>query len=92
MLFVYDAPGQPSFWMKNTLIPLDMLFIAPDGVVQHVHPMAVPGDLTLISGGDGVLGVLEVKGGMAAAIGIGAGAEVRHPAFDPEIAAWPCGE
>lgn len=92
MLFLYDVPGQPTFWMKNTLIPLDMLFVAPDGTVQQVHPMAVPGDLTLIAGGAGVLAVLEIKGGLAAAIGIGAGAEMRHPAFDSEIAAWPCEE
>ena len=92
MLFVYEHPQRAAFWMKNTLIPLDMLFVAPDGVVQQVHPMAVPGDLTLISGGAGVLAVLEIKGGLAAAIGIGAGAEMRHPAFDSEIAAWPCEE
>ncbi len=90
MLFVYEQPGQPSFWMKNTLIPLDMVFIDAEGVVRHVHPMAVPGDLTPISGGDGVLAVLEVRGGVAASIGIAPGAEVRHPAFDPAHAAWPC--
>lgn len=90
MLFVYERPGQPSFWMKDTLIPLDMLFIDRKGVVQHIHPMAVPGDLTPIFGGYGVLAVLEVRGGIAASIGIGRGAEVRHPAFDPALAAWPC--
>lgn len=92
MLFVYDEPGEPSFWMKNTLIPLDMLFIRPDGVVQHVHAKAVPGDLSPISGGDGIIAVLEIKGGMAASIGIAPGAEVRHPAFDSALAAWPCAE
>jgi hypothetical protein len=89
MLFVYDRPGPQSFWMKNTLIPLDMLFIRPDGVVQHVHDNAVPGDLTPITGGDGVLAVLEINGGLAGQLGIEAGAEIRHPAFGPE-AAWPC--
>lgn len=90
MLFVYDAPGAPSFWMKNTLIPLDMIFLRPDGTVQHVHSNAVPGDLTAISGGDGILAVLEIKGGMAEAIGIAPGAEMRHPAFDTGAPAWPC--
>jgi hypothetical protein len=89
MLFVYDRPGPQSFWMKNTLIPLDMLFIRPDGVVQHVHDNAVPGDLTPITGGDGVLAVLEINGGLTGQLGIEAGAEIRHPAFGPE-AAWPC--
>jgi uncharacterized membrane protein (UPF0127 family) len=91
MLFVYDRPGAPSFWMRNTLIPLDMLFVTPEGVVQHVHPMAVPGDLTPISGGSGVLAVLEIRGGLAGAIGIGPGDEMRHPAFGAQ-AAWPCAE
>ncbi len=91
MLFVYDAPGAPAFWMKNTLIALDMLFITPEGVVQYVHPEAIPGDLRPVSGGAGVQYVLEIRGGMAALLGIGPGSEIRHPAIDPAIAAWPCG-
>ena len=89
MLFVYDAPRVASFWMKNTLIPLDMIFVGPDGVVDTVHANAVPGDLTPIRGGDDILAVLEIRGGLAGAIGIEAGAEMRHPAFGDE-AAWPC--
>lgn len=89
MLFVYPRAGAPAFWMKNTLIPLDMLFITPEGVVQYVHEMAVPGDLTPIGGGDGVLAVLEIKGGLAGAIGIEPGDQLRHPAFGA-VAAWPC--
>jgi uncharacterized protein len=91
MLFVYDRPGAYRFWMKNTLIPLDMVFVTPEGVVQYVHPMAVPGDLTSIGGGDGVLAVLEIRGGLAAAIGVGPGDQLRHPAFGDE-AAWACAE
>ncbi len=90
MLFVYPQPGNPSFWMKNTLIPLDMVFIRPDGTVAHVHSRAVPGDLTGISGGDGVLAVLEIRGGMAEALGITVDDAVRHPAFAGEDAAWSC--
>lgn len=90
MLFVYPEPGAPAFWMKNTLIPLDMLFVTPAGVVQYVRHMAQPGDLRPVSGGPGVLAVLEVRGGMAAAIGIGPGAELRNRAFDGPTAAWPC--
>jgi uncharacterized membrane protein (UPF0127 family) len=90
MLFVYDRPGAPAFWMKNTLIPLDMLFVTPEGVVQSVHSMARPGDLTPISGGAGVLAVLEIRGGLAAAIGIDPGSQLRHPAFSGPAAAWPC--
>ncbi len=92
MLFVYDAPGAPAFWMKNTLIPLDMLFITAAGEVQYVHPEAVPGDLTPISGGQGIQFVLEIKGGMAALLGITEGSQVRHPAIEPGQAVWPCAD
>ncbi len=90
MLFVYPRAGSPSFWMKNTLIPLDMVFIRPDGTVAHVHDRAVPGDLTPIRGGSGILAVLEIRGGLAEALGIGPGDAVRHPAFDGDAAAWRC--
>ncbi|WP_300513081.1 DUF192 domain-containing protein [Aliiroseovarius sp.] len=90
MLFLYPRPDRHAFWMKNTLIPLDMIFITPEGVVQYVHENAIPQDLTPISGGDGVIAVLEIKGGMARILGIEEGSELRHPGFDPEIAAWPC--
>ena len=53
MLFAYDSPRRVSFWMRNTLIPLDMLFMSPDGVVTRVHEGAVPGDETPIPGGEG---------------------------------------
>ncbi|MFV0360160.1 DUF192 domain-containing protein [Tropicimonas sp.] len=89
MLFIYPRPQPSSFWMKNTLIPLDMLFLGPDGVVRHVHSRAVPGDLTPIPGGDGILAVLEINGGLAGAMGISEGSQMRHPAFG-EDAAWPC--
>ncbi len=91
MLFVYEEPGSPSFWMRNTLIPLDMIFVRPDGAVQHVHSRAIPGDETPISGGAGVQMVLEINGGLAEAMGIGPGTEMRHPAFGDD-AVWPCGE
>ncbi|MEM9248641.1 MAG: DUF192 domain-containing protein [Pseudomonadota bacterium] len=90
MLFVYQSAQAPTFWMRNTLIPLDMVFARPDGVVQHVHPEAVPLDEeTHISGGEGILVVLEINGGVAARFGIAPGTEMRHPAFGAD-AAWPC--
>lgn len=90
MLFIYEEAGAPAFWMKNTLIPLDMLFVTPEGVVQYIKAEAQPGDLSPVSGGEGVIAVLEIGGGLAAAIGIAPGAVLRHPAFDPALAAWPC--
>lgn len=90
MLFIYESPRPASFWMKNTLIPLDMIFIAPDGVVGAVHPMAVPHDETPIQGPDDTLMVLEIRGGLAASLGLAPGAELRHPALDQSGAAWAC--
>jgi len=89
MLFVYETPRRASFWMKNTLIPLDMIFADATGTVTRVHANAVPGDLTPVDGGDGVAFVLEINGGLAARLGIEPGAELRHPAIGP-AAAWPC--
>lgn len=90
MLFVYDKPEPVAFWMKNTLIPLDMLFFGADGRLVSVHENAVPGDLTPIPGGDAIQYVLEINGGAARRLGIAPGAELRHPVLDPAGAAWPC--
>lgn len=90
MLFVYDAPQRATFWMKNTRIPLDMIFLDSKGQVLGVHANARPMDTTIIDGGLGVLAVLEINGGLAARLGIAPGDMLRHPAFDPATAAWPC--
>ena len=90
MLFVYDHEQTVSFWMKNTLIPLDMIFADGAGVVQTVHDNAVPGDLTAIPGGQNIQFVLEINGGMADRLGISEGSELRHPAISVTDAAWPC--
>lgn len=89
MLFVYESARPVSFWMKNTLIPLDMIFVDAEGVVTRVHPMAVPHDETPIDGGDGVQYVLEINGGLAAKLGLKPGAEMRHPLIGPG-AHWTC--
>ncbi|AHD09424.1 DUF192 domain-containing protein [Phaeobacter gallaeciensis] len=90
MLFVYEAPQRASFWMKNTLIPLDMLFVDVTGTVRHIHHRAIPGDLTPIPGGDNVFAVLEINGGLAARYGISVGTELRHEVFSKTGAIWPC--
>ena len=89
MLFIYERPQTVSFWMKNTLIPLDMLFVSPQGEVLKVHENAVPGDLTALPGGDGVQMVLEINGGLSSRLGITAGDVMQHPSFGPE-AILPC--
>ncbi len=90
MLFVFDPPVHAYFWMKNTLIPLDMIFIGPRGRVRRVVAMARPGDLTQIDGGSDVALVLEINGGQAAAAGIAAGTVARSPVLDQARAIWPC--
>ena len=90
MLFIYERPQKLSFWMRNTLIELDMLFIDAKGVVQHIHHRAQPLDETPISGGENLTHVLEINGGLAEQLGIGVGSEVRHSSFSNSEAAWPC--
>jgi uncharacterized protein len=91
MLFVYEKPRRAQFWMKNTLIPLDIVFADATGTVTLVHPNAVPGDLTPIDGGGDVAFVLEINAGLAAKLGLTPGAEMRHPAIG-DRAAWACAE
>jgi len=76
--------------MQNTLIPLDMIFMDETGTVTRIHENAVPLDRTSIPGGDAVQFVLEINGGMSDTLGIVEGAEMRHPAVDPDLAAWVC--
>ncbi len=90
MLFIYPKPQRASFWMKNTLIPLDMIFADPKGRVLKVHANAVPGDTASIDGGIGVQLVLEINGGLAKRLGIVPGAELRHPGIAQADAVWPC--
>ena len=81
MLFLFETPQVTSFWMKNTLIPLDLLFIAPDGRIIRIAENAVPKSLATIDSMGVVLGVLEVAGGTAGKLGFKAGDRVRYPAF-----------
>ena len=81
MLFLFDAPQLASFWMKNTLIPLDLLFIAPDGRIIRVAANATPLSVATIDSMGVVSGVLEVAGGTSARLGIKAGDRIRYPAF-----------
>jgi uncharacterized membrane protein (UPF0127 family) len=81
MLFDYGHPQPTSFWMKNTLIPLDMIFIGADGRIVNIHERAVPLSLDPIPSQGPVRGVLEVNGGTASRLGIKPGDRVLHPIF-----------
>jgi uncharacterized membrane protein (UPF0127 family) len=77
MLFVYDRPARMAFWMKDTLIPLDLLFFTADGTLVYIHPMAKPHDLTLIGPDrDDICAVLEIAGGEAARQNIKVGQKI----------------
>ncbi|MEL6521417.1 MAG: DUF192 domain-containing protein [Pseudomonadota bacterium] len=91
MLFLYERPQRVSFWMKNTLIPLDMIFLDETGTVKRVHSNAIPGDLTSIPGGDNIIAVLEINGGLSETFGINEGSQMQHPFFAANPV-WPCEE
>lgn len=76
MLFPMDPPRTASFWMKDTLVPLDMLFIHTDGTIAFVKAQAQPYAREPISAGVPVAAVLELRGGRAAELGIGEGDRV----------------
>ena len=81
MLFVFEYPQLLNFWMKNTKIPLDLLFIAANGQVIRIAENAEPESLATISSMGAALGVLEVAGGTARKLGLQPGVRVRHAAF-----------
>jgi hypothetical protein len=76
MLFVFDQPDILTFWMKNTYIPLDLLYIAPDGHVVRIAENATPLSLTGIPSGKPASAVLEIGGGLAHSLGLAAGDSV----------------
>ena len=76
MIFVYAVPARPYFWMKSTLIPLDMLFINFDGVIVNIHKNAQPHDLTPIDSGSAVRAVLEINAGLSDKYGIQLGDKI----------------
>ena len=81
MLFDFHQEAPVSFWMKNTLIPLDMVFIAADGTIRHIHANAVPLSTDTVPSQFPVRAVLEINGGSAKLLGIKPGDKVRHPIF-----------
>lgn len=81
MLFVFGSEHVRSFWMKDTLIPLDIIFIEKTGRIQHIHSMAQPLDESLISSGKPSYAVLEINGGMADKLDLEAGDYIFHEAF-----------
>lgn len=97
MLFIYDTPRAVSFWMRNTYIPLDLVFLDNGGNIRHIHRNAVPLDETPIPGaaaGDPRPQrqmILEIPGGQADRLGLAVGQPMAHPRLQQDSAALPCG-
>ncbi len=81
MLFYYPVPQKVSFWMKNTYIPLDIIFIREDGTIANIADNAEPHSLKPINSRGSVTGVLELNAGLANKLGIREGDLVRHEIF-----------
>jgi uncharacterized membrane protein (UPF0127 family) len=79
MIFPYDPPQPVGFWMKNTLIPLDMIFIRQDGTIANIAENTVPLSLELVPSAEPVVAVLEIAGGRSAELGIKSGDRVDWP-------------
>jgi uncharacterized protein len=81
MLFVHESPKPMSMWMKNTYIPLDMVFIDGGGRIQQIVEQTTPHSLAIISSREPALAVLEIAGGEAKRLGLHAGQRVLHAAL-----------
>lgn len=77
MIFPFETPRQASFWMKNTLIPLDMVFIRADGSIANIEANTVPLSLQPVYSDGEVTAVLEIAGGRSAELGIAPGDKVK---------------
>jgi uncharacterized protein len=80
MIFPFEAPRDASFWMKNTLIPLDMIFIRADGTIANIEANTVPLSLEPVYSDGPVAAVLEIAGGRSEELGIKAGDKVKWSA------------
>ncbi|MDO9381791.1 MAG: DUF192 domain-containing protein [Hyphomicrobiaceae bacterium] len=81
MLFPHDKPREVSMWMRNTYIPLDMVFIRADGTVHRIAERTEPLSEKIVSSQGEVAAVLELAGGAAERLGLKAGDKVRHASF-----------
>ncbi len=83
MLFRFEETRPVSMWMKNTFIPLDMVFTKATGIITHIHRVAVPHSLDIINSNGPVRNVLEMNAGEADKAGLKIGDQLQHPWFVP---------
>ena len=84
MLFFYNTPQEVTMWMRNTYIPLDMVFIRADGTVHRIEAWTQPFSETIISSGPNVVACLELAGGASERLGLKPGDRVEHALFKPK--------
>jgi uncharacterized protein len=89
MLFAYDTPQEITMWMRNTYIPLDMVFIRADGTVHRIEARTEPLSEDIIASRGDVTACLELAGGAAERLGLKAGDRVEHRLFAPAKAPKP---
>jgi uncharacterized membrane protein (UPF0127 family) len=92
MLFVFPDERMRTFWMRNTLISLDIIYFDATGTWVSAQENAVPLDETTLPSDGPAQYVLEINAGLVEQFGMGEGTEIRHPVIDPDRAAWPCSE
>jgi uncharacterized membrane protein (UPF0127 family) len=83
MLFFYETPQEITMWMRNTYIPLDMVFIRADGVVHRIEARTEPLSENIVASRGNVTACLELAGGAAERLGLKAGDRVEHRFFKP---------
>lgn len=83
MLFAYDTPQEITMWMRNTYIPLDMVFIRADGTVHRIEARTEPLSEDIVASRGDVTACLELAGGAAERLGLKAGDRVEHRLFAP---------
>ncbi len=89
MLFPHEEPREVTMWMRNTYIPLDMVFIRADGVIHRIEANTEPMSEEIIASNGPVVSVLELAGGAAARLGIAPGDRVRHTRLQGSAAEKP---
>lgn len=90
MLFVFPDERMRTFWMRNTLISLDIIYFDATGAWVSAQENAVPLDETTLPSDGPAQYVLEINAGLVEQFGMGAGTEIRHPAIDQDLAVWSC--
>jgi len=90
MLFVFPEERRRTFWMRNTLVSLDILYFDAEGRWVSAQENAIPLDETSLPSDGPAQYVLEINAGLVERFGMGEGTEIRHPAIDQDRAAWTC--